>query len=167
MAFNPSTLVRCASLASALLLSWGCGERTIEGPPPADHGERPDQNTDPLAARVHDLGMERIPSYAPEGDAPIRGELAEGRYQDYPFVLVGTRCYVAVAAGGEGVEELDITLINPHGAPMLRDEDTGRDAAFGLRHAVCPDVPGSYEIRVRMTRGSGEYALRMYGDDRI
>ncbi len=165
------TVVRRARLGGALALCLpllgACEERELQGPPPADHGEAPTTDEDPLGARVHALGLTRAPTFAPEEGQTYRGALAAGERQDHAVVLVGTRCYVVAAVATESMENLNITLIDPRGAPIMRDDDEGAEALIGLRHAVCPNVPGAYRVRVEAEAGQGDYVMRVYGQDII
>lgn len=150
-----------------LLSLTACEERTLEGPPPADHGEAPDAEEDPLGARMHAFGFERAPVYEPEDGTFFRGNLRRGQVEDYPVTLIGTRCYVAAAVGEDSIESLDMTMVDPNGSPLLRDEDEGNEVLLGLRNSLCPAVPGVYRIRVRVTEGSGDFVVRLYGHDVI
>lgn len=140
-----------------------CEERVLEGPPPADHGEAPNAEEDPLGARMHAFGYERAPAYEPEEGTFYRGSLREGQVEDYPVTLIGTRCYVAAAVGADTIQALDMTIVDPNGSPLIRDEDEGREVVLGLRNSLCPGVPGVYRIRVRVSEGSGDYVVRLYG----
>ena len=152
-------------LLAVLLTLTACEERTLEGPPPADHGEAPSAEEDPLGARIHAFAYERAAVYEPEAGTLFRGSLRQGQVEDYPVTLLGTRCYVAVAVGAESIESLDMTMVDPNGSPLLRDEDEGNEVVLGLRNSLCPAVPGVYRIRIRVSDGSGDFVVRLYGHD--
>lgn len=162
-------LVLLAPLALGLALG-GCGPeedlaaRTEALQPPPDHGEVPD---DALGAAVHALGLEKARRYAPHEAGVLRGNLRRGRVQEHPVVLLGTHCYVVVGAGDEGVEDLDLVLVNPAGQAVLHDAEAGRESWLGVSDAICPNEPGLFRVRARMFRGGGEYALRVYGRSMI
>jgi len=142
-----------------LLLGFACDEaEVVEERPPPDHGEVP---SDPLGARLHALGLERVRRLAPEGMIR-RGTLRAGEVEEHTHVLLGTHCYSMIAVGSEGVEELDLVLRDPAGAPVMHDTDDGDVATLGITTSVCPMEPGMYSIRVRMFRGEGDYAMKVW-----
>lgn len=144
------------------LCAFGCSEqeepRRLELPEP-DHGPAPDATEDPLGARLHAFGLEHARTLTPD-EIIVRGELRQGEVESSPHMLLGTHCYSFVAVGSEGVEDLDVLLVDPAGAPVMHDEDQSRDATIGLAQSICPIEPGMYRVRVRMFRGSGSYALK-------
>lgn len=151
-------------LVMVFLLAVGCERAPIE-PFRAEQGEAPDPSTDPLGARLHALGAERTPGHVPEDIGPFRGELRAGQVQSHLAVLQGMRCYVAFAVGGEGVENLDLIVVDENGSPIMRDQDESDVAVIGMRHALCPRVAGSYRLRVSVASGSGEYAVKLYAQN--
>ena len=154
--------MRClVALMPLFLLSLACEERVPTERPLADHGPVPDPSEDPLGARLYALGKELIPRHEPVG-VVLRGTLRQGEVEDHPVVLVGTHCYAAVGVGSEGVEDLDLLLIDPNGAAVMHDSDQGAEATIGVREQICPATPGMFEVRVRMFRGEGDYAVRVY-----
>lgn len=139
----------------------GCGERVPNERPPADHGPAPNAAEDPLGATLHGWGQEVIPRHEPEGIV-LRGRLRRGEVEDHPVVLIGTHCYTFLGVASDGVQDLDLLLLDPNGAAVMHDTDEGQRASLGVREQVCPATPGAYEIRVRVFSGEGEYAVRMY-----
>lgn len=164
----PAMLRGMRSLLSVLflpmLLALGCERKEVEVYR-ADQGEAPEASEDPLGARLHALGATHAPGYTPEEVGPFRGELRRGEVEDHSVVFRGARCYVAFGVGGDGVENLDITIVNANGAGFMRDGTDDDEPIVGLRHSVCPEVAGSYRVRVRMARGDGAYAVKLYGRD--
>ncbi|HJL05477.1 MAG TPA: hypothetical protein RMH85_30165 [Polyangiaceae bacterium LLY-WYZ-15_(1-7)] len=129
--------------------------------PPADHGPVPDAAEDPLGHALHGFGKELLPRMAPEGTV-LRGRLRRGEVEDHPAILLGTHCYAILGVGGEGVTDLDVLLIDPVGAAIMHDTDTGPRATLGVREQICPAQAGQFEIRVRVFEGEGDYAVRLY-----
>lgn len=152
------------SLLLSLLVALGCETEEVEVFR-ADQGEAPEASEDPLGARLFALGAAHAPAYTPEEVGPFRGELRRGEVEDHSVVFRGIRCYVAFGVGGEGVEDLDITIVDSNGSPIMRDGTEDDEPVVGLRHGICPDVPGTYRVRVRMARGAGAYAVKLYGQD--
>lgn len=93
---------------------------------------------------------------------PVSGELSEGGRSDHLAVLKAGHCYRIVAAGGEGVEDLDLFLYEPDGVQSQQDPGEDRYPALGVQAEICPYQPGAYRIQVHMYRGQGPFALRVY-----
>jgi len=142
----------------------GCEQEAPEVVPPADpidHGEAPDPEADPLGARIHAIGLDRVERYEPS-EGVHRGTLRHGQARAHPEVMLGTYCYVAIAVSDEALTELSLTVLDPAGAPILQSPSRGREVTVGLRDALCPVQPGVYKIRARSYAGSGDYAIRLY-----
>jgi len=153
-----------ATLLALVAALVACEQEAPEVVPPAspvDHGEAPDPETDPLGARIHALGLERVERYEPS-EIVHRGSLRHGQARAHPEVLVGTYCYVVVAVSDDSLTELSVTVLDPGGAPLLQSPERGREVTVGLRDALCPVEPGVYKIRARSYAGDGEYAIRLY-----
>ncbi len=145
----------------SLLLSSGCTEPPPEPPP------RPpltlENGPEAPAERVVLLAEQHAAHAEPAEDmGPYAGTLARGQIQDHPLVLIGTRCYVAIASGSEGVTDLDLSLIDQNGVPVAQDGEASRDAVIGARTPICPVQPEQYRLRVRMFRGEGDYAVSLF-----
>jgi len=80
-----------------------------------------------------------------------RGALGEGREARIPVELAD--CSTIVVFGGQGVRDLDATLLDGNGAALAKDAT--QDAQAVLH--VCPDSPGNHTLVVRMTAGAGEF----------
>lgn len=156
--------MRCAVLLSLLTLLLGCEQEAPEVVPPADpidHGEAPDPESDPLGARIHAIGLERVERYEPS-EIIHRGTLRHGQARAHPEVMLGTYCYVVLGVSDEALTELSLTVLDPGGAPLLQSPSRGREVSVGLRDALCPVEPGVYKIRARSYAGTGDYAIRLY-----
>lgn len=153
-----------ALLPVLLLVIAACEQEAPEVVPPAEpvsHGEAPDPETDPLGARIHAIGLDRVERYEPS-EVVHRGTLRHGQAAAHPEVLVGTYCYVVVGVSDESLTELSLTVLDPSGAPLLQSPSRGREVTVGLRDALCPVEPGIYKIRARSYAGDGDYAIRLY-----
>ncbi len=126
-----------------------------------DHGPGPDPVADPLGAQLHRRVLEQASLYEEVGDG-FRGSLNEGEVSQHQLVLIGTWCYLLLAEGGPGVEELDLLITDMGGAPLLRDNSEGAAATLGDTHPVCPYSPGIHQVQVKMKAGEGEYVLRVF-----
>ncbi|WP_394849062.1 hypothetical protein LZC95_16620 [Pendulispora brunnea] len=81
-----------------------------------------------------------------------RGSLAEGREMRFPVELTAD-CTTIALFGGQGVRDLDATLLDASGAVVARDAT--KDSQAVLR--ACVDAPGAYTLLVRMASGAGEF----------
>jgi hypothetical protein len=81
-----------------------------------------------------------------------QGQLAEGREARVPLDLVA-ECATIVAIGGDGVRDLDATLLDPAGAPIAHD--TTREPQAVLR--TCLERAGTYVLVVKMAWGAGSF----------
>ncbi len=85
-----------------------------------------------------------------EGE-PFFQRVAEGQGLRRPLSLEADRCYVVVARGGEGVEDLDLYLYDRRGAEVARD--LGADARPRIEY--CPRVAQQATLEVRAFQGGG------------
>ncbi|MGO8992614.1 MAG: hypothetical protein ACLQVI_04755 [Polyangiaceae bacterium] len=81
-----------------------------------------------------------------------RGSLAEGRETRVPLELAAG-CTTVVVLGGDGVRDLDASLVDPAGAPVAHD--TTRDSQAVVR--ACVERAGAYALVVKMAEGGGDY----------
>lgn len=88
--------------------------------------------------------------------------LAEGDVYREPVQLESGRCYVAVARGGTGLQDVDLFLYSPEGAEVARDLES--DADPSLEH--CPEETGRYIYEVRAFEGAGAIGLMIMSGPR-
>ena len=81
-----------------------------------------------------------------------QGSLAEGK-EARVSVDLGAQCVTLVGIGGDGVRDIDVTLVDPSGS--LVAHDTTHEPQAVVR--ACLDAPGTYTLVVRMAQGSGGY----------
>lgn len=104
---------------------------------------------DPRFLAVHNafaaMGMAQV--------GPVQqGSLVEGREARLSLDLAA-QCTTLVAIGGDGVRDLDLSVVDGQGTVLARD--TTHDPQAVLR--VCVDAPGAYSLVVKMAAGSGEF----------
>lgn len=87
-----------------------------------------------------------------------RNQLAEGNDQNYAVELEGGRCYAILAVGDSGVRDMSLSLTDPSGREVDRDE--AGDARPTVR--VCPETSGHYQMHVHMVSGTGGYVYAPY-----
>jgi hypothetical protein len=94
--------------------------------------------------------------------APIKGNVAQGGRSDHLAVLRAGHCYRIVAAGGAGVEDMDLLLYDPDGVLTQQDPAEDRFPVLGLQAEICPAEGGAHRLQVHMYKGSGAFAARIY-----
>jgi hypothetical protein len=93
------------------------------------------------------------PSYTPEKGRLVR----QGDTATHDLSLTGGQCYTLLAVGGEGVSNLDVTLLQ--GDRRVTTDGT-RNAFPSARH--CPTQDGRYRLAVTAAQGSGEYFYQVF-----
>lgn len=96
-------------------------------------------------------------------DAPVQeGELAQGERRDHLIVMRPGSCYRVIAAGESTLQDLDLALFDPTGAPVTGDPGQDRYPVIGVHSGVCPSQAGSFRLQAHAYVGQGKYALRVY-----
>jgi hypothetical protein len=112
----------------------------------------PFRDVEERLAQVRSVLRER--GLVPLGD-PMLEVVAEGEVLRAPMELEAGRCYVVVARGGEGLEDVDLFLYDPAGAEVARNLES--DAEPSLEH--CPEQTGRHLFEVRAFEGAGAVGL--------
>jgi hypothetical protein len=114
-----------------------------------------------LQERVAALAAGTSQHHEPTTD-PLTGTLGAGRAAEFQLTLRGTYCYIIAGAGDDGIEVLDLELIDDQDVLLLLDRDPSRMATLGIRDAICPMRPAAYRVRVTATQGHGDFEVRVY-----
>jgi hypothetical protein len=124
----------------ALVLAAGCS---------GGRGMAPDVLVEPRFVAVHNalaaMGLAQVGPLA-------TGRLAEGAEARVALDLPGG-CPTLVAIAGDGVRDLDATLIDPGGKPLARDATSEPQAVL----RPCLDAPGVYTLVVKAAAGGGPW----------
>jgi hypothetical protein len=128
----------CTALGAAVSLGIACTPTR----PPAGALE-------PRFVAVHNtlaaMGMAQV--------GPIHeGTLAEGREERVPLELPAG-CTTIVAVGGDGVRDLDVTLVGPQGTPVAHDTTAEPQAVL----RACFEAPDAYVLVVKAVAGGGSW----------
>ena len=101
-----------------------------------------------------------VEGYEPSVDAaPGQGRLrSEGQSATHGVQLEGGKCYSILVVGGEGVNNLDVTL--QQGSTPLAS-DGSRTAFPNVRY--CPQESREYTLKVDAANGSGQYFYQVFG----
>jgi hypothetical protein len=81
-----------------------------------------------------------------------QGTLAEGRDARSPLELAAG-CTTIVAVGGDGVKDLDATLLDPQGQPVAHDTTAEPQAVL----RACTEASGTYVLVVKAVSGAGAW----------
>jgi len=89
---------------------------------------------------------------------PGQGQLRrQGARRSHEVRLSGGQCYSILVVGGEGMNDLDVTLVD--GNTTLAT-DSSRTAFPSVRH--CPQSDGELTLNVQAGAGSGEYFYQVF-----
>jgi hypothetical protein len=153
------------SIALALALTFGCTPAT-RAPQTAVSSEcaAAIERTDHPRAGLEHL-VRCLPAIGMQPVTPVRlGRQGERHPADlYTFYVPGAgRCYRVYAAGDRGIEDLDLLLRGPDGE-LAADITHDAHPILPPEGALCFDAPGLYVLEVSVFRGSGRYALQVWG----
>jgi hypothetical protein len=100
-----------------------------------------------------------VEGYEPDIDAaPGRGRLArQTQSRTHALELSAGQCYSVLVVGGEGVHDLDASLLR--GSDSVVSDQT-RTAFPSVRH--CAEQAGRYSLQVTATGGAGEYFYQIF-----
>ncbi len=99
----------------------------------------------------------RARGLSPVGEPDVRTLFERGAARADLPVEEG-RCYVSVARGGAGVDDLDLFLFDADGVEVARDLSRGAEAS--IEH--CAHETATYVVEVRAYRGSGAVGLASF-----
>ncbi len=89
----------------------------------------------------------------------VLGELGPGGEQVFNAHLIHDRCYSIIAVGISNDQVIDMVLLDQQGHEVEQDLGPGSTASL----AVCLRHDARYQITIRMYRGHGAFAIRIYG----
>lgn len=92
----------------------------------------------------------------------LEGDLEQGERRDHLLVLTSGHCYRVLGAGEASLQDLDLALFDPTGAPVTEDPGQDRYPVIGVQGGVCPSQAGSFRLQASAYVGKGHYALRVY-----
>jgi hypothetical protein len=146
--------VRLALLA--LALSAGC-TLADDAPPPTETPRAAEYRSESVDAGLDALlRSAQTRGFSPE-DATYRGFVVEGAASSVEVTLASGSCYALLAAGSEGLREVQLSLFHGDGTEAAQDEARGRAAAL----VFCPVHTGVHYAAVRASAGSGLFGLRV------
>jgi hypothetical protein len=168
-------IAAAAHLSIVLVALAACGDRAdtsalaqLAGSAEAELGEEHDRMlSDAIASgatldRIVELAARKYAGGFVADGAPIQGSVVEGARSDHLAVLRAGHCYRIVAAGGAGVEDMDLFLYDPEGVQTQQDPAQDRLPVLGLQTEICPIRGGAYRLQVHMYKGGGPFAARVY-----
>lgn len=101
------------------------------------------------------LGVE---GFEPDVDAaPGQGRVSQGQTRNHSLNLQAGQCYAVLAVGGDGVNDLDLSLQS--GGRAVATDQT-RTAFPRVTH--CAEQSGQYQISVGSSGGNGDYFYQVF-----
>jgi hypothetical protein len=100
-----------------------------------------------------------VEGFEPDTDfTPERANLRrEGDERTHDIPMRGGRCYSVLAVGGDGIVDLDASLLQGT-TPIATEAST--NAFPSVRH--CPAQNGTFKLKVRAASGSGAYFFQLF-----
>jgi hypothetical protein len=126
----------------------------------AENAPLPDPLAPPAAA-LDALSKRYAAGMVAEGPL-LEGELTQGERRDHLLVLASGYCYRVLGAGEASLQDLDLALFDPTGAPVTEDPGQDRYPVIGVQGGVCPGQAGSFRLQASAYVGQGKYALRLF-----
>jgi hypothetical protein len=80
------------------------------------------------------------------------------------FVSSAGACYRVYAVGDRNVQDLDVLVRGPDGNDVAGDVSHDAHPVTPPAGPICFDVPGLYMLEISVFRGSGRYALQVWGN---
>lgn len=152
--------------AVAALIGSGCDRAAAPEQPQGGETSAAAPEAEPgsgasLDQRLAFEAKKYAPGFVASGPV-IHGQLSEGARSDHLLVLRAGHCYRVVAAGGEGVEDLDLVLFDPNDVQTQQDPAEDRFPVLGLQTEICPSANGAYRLQAVMYKGAGAFVARLY-----
>jgi hypothetical protein len=79
------------------------------------------------------------------------------------YVPKAGSCYRVYAVGARSVADLDLLLRGPDGEDVVADVTHDAHPVLPPKGPICFDAPGLYLLEVSVFRGSGRYAVQVWG----
>lgn len=101
-----------------------------------------------------------VEGYAPDaGFTPDNGRLrSQGQSASHDVELTAGQCYAVVVVGGQGVNDLDVTL--SRGGTQLASDYGSANAFPSVRH--CAQQSGDHRIQITAADGAGDYHYQIF-----
>lgn len=82
------------------------------------------------------------------------------------YVPSAGACYRVYATGDKSIDDLDLLLRGPDGEDVVADISHDSFPVLPPASPMCFDVPGLYMLEVSVFKGSGSYAIQVWGNPR-
>jgi hypothetical protein len=92
----------------------------------------------------------------------VSGSLSEGQRARRPFTVEPGDCLRVFAAGGEGIEDLDVSVTTKAGRLLGKDDSRKRWVVIEPERPVCSPTGGELELTVQAVAGSGRFAVEIW-----
>jgi hypothetical protein len=153
-----------SALSSSTVMAGEAPSPIDSAPPNLPDGCWTGMNADAAAENLLTALAERCaPGTRPIEPGPKRVELGAAEASELMVSVDDSRrCLRALAAGGPGVLELELELVDSRDRLLGHDELEAPFALVGARGPVCADGPGEHRARVRVRRGRGSVAFGIF-----
>lgn len=84
----------------------------------------------------------------------------------FMFTAVAGKCYRVIAVGGSGIRDLDVQVVAADGRVMGADDGREGWAMVPLREPLCVREGGTLVVEASVGKGTGRYALQVWGGPR-
>lgn len=84
----------------------------------------------------------------------------------FVFTAVAGKCYRVIAVGGSGIRDLDVQVVAADGRVMGADDGREGWAIVPLREPLCVQEGGTLVVEASVGKGTGRYALQVWGGPR-
>lgn len=94
---------------------------------------------------------------------PLVVDLHPSQARDLPFTVTDpSKCLRLIAAGGTGVEDIELSLVDRAGRTLAKDEYAASFSVLSADGSVCVAAPGTYRALLKMVRGEGKVAVQAW-----
>ena len=87
------------------------------------------------------------------------GDVDKHSSQSHMLVLRYGHCYRIIGVGSEGIEDLDLALLDSQDVERSRDLSSDRFPQIGVDPELCPNNSSGFRLEVRAYAGSGRYSV--------
>lgn len=119
---------------------------------------------DPIEASIKATAAKAAPGYTAAG--PIgKANLKTGEHAGMPFTFQPGKCYIAIGAGGAGVNKVALFLMSQPPAPqtVLMTENPGtKEPVMGAGGKLCPPMAVSAKVDAQLVDGNGMVGVQIW-----
>jgi hypothetical protein len=92
----------------------------------------------------------------------MRGNLGTSAEQVFDVRLHAGHCYTVIGVGSPSVKDIDVSILDRAGREIHKDTTSAGFTA--LDTAPCPTFTGNYTLKIRVSRGLGQFGAQVFSD---